>query len=103
MMRFLLDLPGRFFEIVGKIAVVMLPILLLWTLYGIATEHCISFRRGQSCMNDEPISFWFFTGLISVSLMVYVVAAIFLLLNVRKALRERRNLRAQQGEETIEP
>lgn len=97
MMRFLLDLPGRFFEIVGKIAVVMLPILLLWTLYGIATEHCISFRRGQSCMNDEPISFWFFTGLISVSLMVYVIAAIFLLLNVRKALRERRNLRAQQG------
>ncbi len=96
-MRFLLDLPGRFFEIVGKIAVVMLPILLVWTLYGIATEHCISFRRGQSCMNDEPISFWFFTGLISVSLMVYVIAAIFLLLNVRKALRERRNLRAQQG------
>lgn len=99
MMRFLLDLPGRFFEIVGKIAVVTLPILLLWTLYGIATEHCISFRRGQSCMNDEPISFWFFTGLISVSLMVYVVAAIFLLLNVRKALRARRNLRAQQAGE----
>ncbi|HWU19438.1 MAG TPA: hypothetical protein VN155_17295 [Devosia sp.] len=96
MMRFLLDLPGRFLEIVGKIAVVMLPILLVWTLYGIATEHCISFRRGQSCMNDEPISFWFFTGLISISLVVYVVAAIFLLLNVRKALRERRNLRAQQ-------
>ncbi|UXN70555.1 hypothetical protein N8A98_05015 [Devosia neptuniae] len=96
-MRFLLDLPGRFFEIVGKIAVVVLPILLLWTLYGIATEHCISFRRGQSCVNDEPISFWFFTGLISISLIVYVVAAIFLLLNVRKALRARRNLRAQQG------
>ena len=96
MMRFLLDLPGRFFEIVGKIAVAALPILLLWTLYGIATERCVSFRRGQSCMNDEPISFWFFTGLISVSLVVYVVAAIFLLLNVRKALRERRNLRAQQ-------
>lgn len=99
MMRFLLDLPGRFFEIVGKIAVVMLPILLVWTLCGIATEHCISFRRGQSCMNDEPISFWFFTGLISVSLIVYVIAAIFLLLNVRKALRARRNLRAQQAGE----
>lgn len=99
MMRFLLDLPGRFFEIVGKIAVVVLPILLVWTLYGIATERCISFRRGQSCMNDEPISFWFFTGLISVSLVVYVVATIFLLLNVRKALRERRNLRAQQAGE----
>lgn len=97
MMRFLLDLPGRFFEIVGKIAVVVLPILLVWTLYGIATEHCISFRRGQSCMNDEPISFWFFTGLISISLMVYVIAAIFLLLNVRKALRARRNLRVQQA------
>ncbi|MFK4810563.1 hypothetical protein ACI3KW_10145 [Devosia sp. ZW T5_3] len=96
-MRFLLDLPGRFFEIVGKIAVVVLPILLVWTLYGIATEHCISFRRGQSCMNDEPISFWFFTGLISISLMVYVIAAIFLLLNVRKALRARRNLRVQQA------
>lgn len=96
MMRFLLDLPGRFFELVGKLAVATLPILLGWALFGIVTTQCVQFRHSQSCMDDDPIFFWLFTGVISVAAMIYGVIAIFLLLNLWKKLRQRRNLQAQR-------
>lgn len=89
-LRFLRSLPGHIFGIMGRLAFAGVPFLFGWIFYEAATLQCLRFRRGaRSCLEDEPVVFWFFLAINVAAAVVYVVAATVLFKSDISDRRER--------------
>ena len=89
-LRFIKSLPGHIFGIIGRLAFAGLPFLFGWIFYEAATLQCLRFRYGaRSCLEDEPVVFWFFLAIIAAVAIGYVVAAIVLFRSYLVDRRER--------------